>query len=197
MNNKDTIPNLKEALYKDDYLTDKVIENAKVKRKAIKVNTVTKSQDDEKCRMLFYKDKVNYKDKACDHKTTKENDYKTNYSSLKIQETEPVKYKDKTHVGKVPRPKLKAAMEKAKVHKNKKEDKKFRSGKSTVKKMPVVKCYDMKTTPTNSKDMNPNSMKTSYKAYQKFKHMKVVMMKAKAVKELRDSGKCSETYIKG
>ena len=109
MNNKDTIPNLKEALYKDDYLTDKVIENAKVKTKAMKVNTVTKSQDNEKCRMLFYKDKVNYKDKACDHKTTKE--------------TVPAKYKDKTHVGKIPRPKVKAVRKKAKAHKNKKEDK--------------------------------------------------------------------------
>ena len=58
MNNKDTIPNLKEALYKDDYLTDKVIENAKVKTKAMKVNTVTKSQDNEKCRELFHKDNV-------------------------------------------------------------------------------------------------------------------------------------------
>ena len=58
MNNKDTIPNLKEAHYKDDYLKDKVTENMKAKTKVRKVKMVTKSQDNEKCRELFYKDKV-------------------------------------------------------------------------------------------------------------------------------------------
>ena len=58
MNNKDTIPNLKEAHYKDDFLKDKGTENMKTKTKVMKVKMVTKAQDNEKCRELFRKDEV-------------------------------------------------------------------------------------------------------------------------------------------